>query len=145
MKNLMAHTILKIEALLYNETMFKDYVSGSIQGGWNLVLSRDYDGVVTSSDILKFIEDVKDALKNREGYAFTDFDSAHVAASLFTRYRCTIDKIGLGFIVKSKTSIKILNSEEKKINGFFLFRFTKLFFSCFKRAYNGFLDFIKIG
>ena len=145
MKNLIAHTTLKIEALLYNEAMFEDYVSGSIRGGWNLVLSRDYDGIVSSSDILKFIEDVKDAMKNREGYVFTDFDSAHVAASLFTRYRCTIDKIGLGFIVKTKTSIKVSDSKEKGINGFFLFRFFKLCFSCFKRTYNGFLDFIKIG
>lgn len=143
MKRLVAHTILRLEALRYRDDIFSESNPINGGGGWSLLLSKDFDGCISSEEMLSFIEKVKSIIKSSDGDKFRDFDTAHVMASLFTRYRCTVDSIMLGFIVKNKISFKVEDVATKR--GFFAKRFVLWMWNGFKRLHNGILDSLRIG
>lgn len=143
MKKLSSHTTLKVEALRYVEELFVDNdIISQNRSGWKLICGKSFDGAITSDEIKSFVENVKEIVKKSDGDRFVDFDVAHVSASLFTKYRCTLDENMLGFIVKSKTVFSIEDDVKK---GFFLFRLFGWLWKGFKRLHNGFLDILRIG
>lgn len=140
--SLVAHTTLMLEAMRYVEDLFSDDNAINSHSGWKTILRKTFDGKVTADDISDFVDEVCEICK-KEDADFCDFDKAHVCASIFTRYRCTIDDSMLGFILKSKTVMDTVKPPKRWI--FAPFHLIGSFFGLLKRIYNGFLDSIKIG
>ena len=140
---LSAHTTLRLEALKYEQELFPDDNPVTDRSGWRLLLGKSFDGgSVSASEISSFVDEV-DSICRKSDDRFPGFDKAHVCATLFTKFRCTVDDCMLGFILKSKTVVEPLMPPQRK--GFFLFRFIRWTWRGFKMMYNGLLESMKIG
>ena len=140
---LVAKTTFKVEAMRYVENLYAENNPINDRSGWELLLSRDFENELSSNDVLQFVEDVEAkcvAIDND----FRGFDKAHVCASLFTSYRCTIDDCMLGFIVKTKTVVEPKTVEKKWKWHQMPFRFAVWLWRGFKSMYNGTLEKLKI-
>lgn len=150
MTKLIPHTTIKVEAMVYMTELFPtDTLVGDANTGWKPLLSRKYDDFITSDEILIFINDVCDKYKSHKELKFTDFDHAAVAASLFTKYKCTVDEDNLGFILRTKTDMKYEEVEERRkirwYERFLPYGFLLWIWNAFKNSYNGILESIRIG
>lgn len=139
-----AKTTIRLEALKYVSGLYSDRNGGVSSSGWKLILGKEFDGKISSSEIASFVDEVNSyCMEKEEG--FKEFDKARVCALLFTNFRCTVNESNIGFILKSKTVMERRATDDKQKKQFFLFRPFSWSWRVFKRMYNGFLEMLKIG